>query len=42
MVAIESGDAVAARHAATFHVAQAALTALTFARDPDQAKAAPA
>lgn len=30
--AIEEGDAVAARHAATHHVAQAALTALTFVR----------
>jgi len=39
MAAIESGDPVAARQAATFHVAQAALTALTFARDSDPSAA---
>lgn len=33
--AIEAGDAQAARQAATFHVAQASLTALTFVRQDD-------
>lgn len=33
--AIEAGDAQAARHAATHHVAQASLTALTFVRQDD-------
>lgn len=37
MRAIDDGDAPAARQAATRHVAQAALTALTFARDADTA-----
>jgi DNA-binding GntR family transcriptional regulator len=37
MAAIEAGDAVGARQAATFHVAQAALTALTFARETEPA-----
>lgn len=33
--AIDAGDAAAARHAATHHVAQAARTALTFVREPE-------
>ncbi len=37
MAAIEAGDAPAARQAATRHVAQAALTALTFARGAETA-----
>ncbi|CAN5254613.1 GntR family transcriptional regulator [soil metagenome] len=37
MAAIEAGDPAAARQAATYHVAQAALTALTFVRAVDMA-----